>query len=163
MRARVVPAALLALCACAAHADPRPLWELGAGAAVISFPDYRGSNEQRQYLLPLPYLVYRGEVLQVDRDKVRGLLFKRDRVELDVSVNGSVPIRSSHNAARSGMPDLDPTLELGPSSNVSAKRRGGSSAARGQPIEKNAASPKAARSQRRRSIPQSRASTRTPD
>jgi len=118
MRARVVPAALLALCACAAHADPRPLWELGAGAAVISFPDYRGSNEQRQYLLPLPYLVYRGEVLQVDRDKVRGLLFKRDRVELDVSVNGSVPIRSSHNAARSGMPDLDPTLELGPSLNL---------------------------------------------
>lgn len=101
-----------------AHAEQRPLWELGAGGAVISFPDYRGSNKQRSYLLPVPYVVYRGDVLQVDRDRVRGLLFKTERVELDVSVNGSVPIRSSDNPARQGMPDLDPTLEVGPALNV---------------------------------------------
>ena len=101
-----------------AHAEQRPLWELGAGGAVISFPDYRGSNKQRSYLLPVPYVVYRGDVLQVDRDKVRGLLFKTERVELDVSVNGSVPVRSGDNPARQGMPDLDPTLEIGPSLNV---------------------------------------------
>ena len=101
---------------CLAHAEPQPLWELGAGAAVVSFPDYRGSDKQRNYLLPLPYVVYRGDVLQVDREKVRGLLFKTDRVELDISVNGSVPVRGG-NPARAGMPDLDPTLELGPSLN----------------------------------------------
>ena len=101
-----------------AHAEPRPLWELGAGGAVVSFPDYRGSNKQRSYVLPVPYVVYRGDVFQVDRDKVRGLLFKTERVELDVSVNGSVPIRSGDNPARQGMPDLDPTLELGPSLKV---------------------------------------------
>ena len=101
-----------------AHAEQRPLWELGAGGAAISFPDYRGSNKQRSYLLPVPYVVYRGDVLQVDRDKVRGVLFKTERVELDVSVNGSVPIRSGDNPARQGMPDLDPTLEIGPSLNV---------------------------------------------
>lgn len=112
----------LALCAigiwpCLAHAESLPLWELGAGAAVVSFPDYRGSDKQRTYLLPLPYIVYRGDVLQVDRDKVRGLLFKTGRVELDISVNGSVPVRSNNNQARQGMPDLDPTLEIGPSLN----------------------------------------------
>jgi outer membrane scaffolding protein for murein synthesis (MipA/OmpV family) len=101
-----------------AHADLKPLWELGAGAAVISFPDYRGSNEQRGYVLPIPYVVYRGEVFQIDRDKIRGLLFKTDRVELDLSVNGSVPVRSGDNQARRDMPNLDPTLELGPSLNV---------------------------------------------
>ena len=51
-----------------AHAEPLPLWELGAGAAVVSFPDYRGSDRQRSYLLPLPYVVYRGDVLQIDRE-----------------------------------------------------------------------------------------------
>ena len=100
-----------------AQAEPLPLWELGAGAAVVSFPDYRGSNRQRNYVLPLPYVVYRGEMLQIDRERVRGLLFKTDRMELDVSVNGSVPVHSGNNSARQGMPDLDPTLELGPSLN----------------------------------------------
>ena len=103
-------------CVDLAHAQSQPLWELGAGAAVVSFPDYRGADKQRNYLLPLPYVVYRGDVLQVDREKVRGLLFKTDRVELDLSINGSVPVRSG-NPARQGMPDLDPTLELGPSLN----------------------------------------------
>ena len=106
-----------ATCTTLAHAGEQPLWELGAGAAVVSFPDYRGSDKQRGYLLPLPYVVYRGDVLQIDREKIRGLLFKTDRVELDISVNGSVPVRDS-NPARAGMPDLDPTLELGPSLNI---------------------------------------------
>jgi MipA family protein len=116
---RIALALVLSLGICTlARADLKPLWELGAGAAVISFPDYRGSNEQRGYLLPIPYVVYRGDVFQVDRDKIRGLLFKTDRVELDMSVNGSVPVRSGDNQARRDMPNLDPTLELGPSLNV---------------------------------------------
>ncbi|CAG4883460.1 conserved exported protein of unknown function [Georgfuchsia toluolica] len=100
-----------------AHAKSLPLRELGAGAAVVSFPDYRGSDKQRNYVLPLPYVVYRGEMLQIDREKVRGLLFKTERMELDISVNGSVPVRSNNNPVRQGMPDLDPTLEIGPSLN----------------------------------------------
>jgi outer membrane scaffolding protein for murein synthesis (MipA/OmpV family) len=94
-----------------------PVWEAGAGIAVINFPDYRGSDERQTYLLPIPYIVYRGEVLKVDRQQVRGLFFKSDKVELDVSVNGSVPVKSQDNRARQGMPDLDPTLEIGPSLN----------------------------------------------
>jgi outer membrane protein len=119
MKHRLINTALMTTVACAgfAHAESLPLWELGAGAAVLSFPDYRGSDKQRGYLLPLPYVVYRGDVLKVDRESVRGLLFKTDRVELDLSINGSVPVRSG-NPARQGMPDLDPTLELGPSLNV---------------------------------------------
>lgn len=100
-----------------AHAGALPLWELGAGAAVVSFPDYRGSDRQRSYVLPFPYVVYRGDVVQIDRERVHGLLFKTERMELDVSVNGSVPVHSGNNPARQGMPDLDPTLELGPSLN----------------------------------------------
>lgn len=96
----------------------RPRWELGAGAAGLSMPDYRGSDRQRAYLLPIPYLVYRGDVLKVDREKIRGLLFKSERLELDLSLNGSVPVNSSDNAARRGMPNLDPTVEVGPQLNI---------------------------------------------
>lgn len=114
---------LAALAGVPAHAEQLPLWELGIGAAGISFPDYRGSDRQRGYLLPVPVFVYRGEVFQADRERVRGLLFKTDRVELDLSINGSVPIKSDDNAVRLGMPDLDPTLELGPSLNVTLSQQ----------------------------------------
>lgn len=102
-----------------AAAELLPLWEAGAGLAAISFPDYRGAAHRRSYLLPVPVFVYRGSVFQVDREKVRGLLFKSERAELDISINGTVPIRSEGNLVRDGMPDLDPTLEIGPSFNLS--------------------------------------------
>lgn len=102
----------------AAHADQFPLWEAGAGFAVVDLPDYRGSDQNRVFALPIPYIIYRGETLKIDRQKVRGLLYSSEIAELDLSVSGSVPVRSRDNRAREGMPDLDPTLELGPSVNV---------------------------------------------
>lgn len=109
---------LLSFCCLAtaqAQTEIRPLWEIGAGFAAIDFPVYRGADERKFYLLPVPYIAYNGETLQVNRERVRGLIFKRDAVEMDVSVNGSVPAKGA--SARQGMPDLDPTLELGPSLN----------------------------------------------
>lgn len=103
---------------CAGHARELPLWEAGAGVAAIDFPDYRGSDERHAYVLPVPYVVYRGEFLKVDREKVRGLFFKNDKAELDISLSGSVPVKSADNRARQGMPDLYPTLEIGPSLNL---------------------------------------------
>ncbi len=83
--------------------------------AGIDFPLYRGAAERRTYVLPVPYVQYRGKILQVDRDRVRGILFRRGELELDLSVNGSPPVSSSDSAARRDMPDLDPTVEFGPS------------------------------------------------
>ena len=114
---RWLAATLLAALPGMALAGQFPLWEAGAGLALINFPDYRGSDERNNYALPVPYVVYRGEVLQVDRQKVRGLFFKSDSAELDFSLNGSVPVKSDSNRARKGMPNLDPTLEAGPSLN----------------------------------------------
>lgn len=96
----------------------KPLWELGVGVALLRMPDYRGSDKSRNYLLPYPYVIYRGDIFKVDREKVSGRIFKTDNLLLDVSVFGSVPVRSSKNTARSDMPDLDPTFEIGPSLNV---------------------------------------------
>lgn len=95
------------------HADPRPLWELGLGVGAVSFMDYRGADTTHVYVLPVPYFVYRGDFLKADRNGVRGKLFDQDWIELNVSMNATTPVRA--NAARSGMPDLRPTLEIGPS------------------------------------------------
>lgn len=113
---RVAAAAILIGMAPTAFAVQAPEWEFGAGGAFIDFPHYRGSDEREVYILPMPYLIYRGEVLRIDRQRVRGMLYESETIELDVSVNGSVPV--TNNGARAGMPDLDPTLEIGPVINV---------------------------------------------
>jgi len=109
------------LCACLVslcNAEELPLWEAGLGFTGLTIPDYRGSDEQRGYFLPLPYLVYRGEILRVDRKGMYGLLFESDRVQLNISADLGVPVRSGKNSARTGMPNLDPAGQIGPSLEV---------------------------------------------
>jgi outer membrane scaffolding protein for murein synthesis (MipA/OmpV family) len=101
-----------------AVAAEKPLWEIGAGLALLQMPDYRGSDKNRLYLLPYPYFIYRGDVLRIDRERITGRLFKTDRLVLDFSFFGQAPVQSSDNDARRGMPDLDPTFETGPSLNI---------------------------------------------
>jgi len=98
--------------------EEKPLWEAGVGLALLHMPDYRGSDESRFQVLPYPYLIYRGDILSVDRERISGRIFKTDHVLLDFSLFGNVPVDSSKNNARSGMPDLDPTFEIGPSLNI---------------------------------------------
>jgi outer membrane protein len=102
----------------AAQAEELPLWEVGGGATVLRLPDYRGSEDVRNYVFPIPWVVYRGEVFRADRDGVRARLFDSERVKLHVSLGGSVPVDSDRNQARQGMEDLRPLLELGPVVNV---------------------------------------------
>ena len=96
-----------------------PLWEAGAGIGVTTLPHYRGSDQSKTWVLPVPYVVYRGESLKVDDDRrLRGLF--GEGVELEFSLNGSPPAKN--NEARRGMPDLDATLEIGPSLNIALFR-----------------------------------------
>ncbi|MHB1141162.1 MAG: MipA/OmpV family protein [Sulfuricaulis sp.] len=99
----------------AARAADLPRWELGLGLAGLTIPDYRGSDEQRGYLLPLPYVQYRGEVFQIDREGAHGKLLAAERVRLELSVAAGPLARSDDNEARRDMPDIDPTVEVGPS------------------------------------------------
>ncbi|MCX5838623.1 MAG: MipA/OmpV family protein [Deltaproteobacteria bacterium] len=98
--------------------EEKPLWELGVGLGFLQIPDYRGSSENRRYLLPYPYFVYRGDIVRVEKERISGRIFETDRLLLDISFNGSVPVKSSDNPDRRGMPDLDPTFEMGPSLNI---------------------------------------------
>ena len=97
-----------------AHAEEKPLWEVGVGATSLIFPDYRGSDQSQNHVLPIPYIVYRGEFLKADRDGIRSIFFDNDNLEVNASAGASFPVDSKNNDAREGMPDLKPTVELGP-------------------------------------------------
>ena len=92
-----------------------PTFELGLGLSAIHLPDYPGAEQNTNYLLPFPYIIYRGEKLRAGRDGIRGLLFEHKYLELDISAGGSLPVNSDDNDAREGMDDLDLSFELGPS------------------------------------------------
>lgn len=106
--------ALLALAAAAPVCAEQPLWELGLGAAGLVVPHYRGSDQNHHWLLPVPFGVYRGDILRATRDGARAVLLETERFDFDISVSANPPTRSSDNGARSGMPDLDAAAEIGP-------------------------------------------------
>jgi outer membrane protein len=109
------PAAALLAVFWAAPALPKeePLWEYGLGVGAVAFEDYRGSDTTHVYPLPVPYVLYNGKFLKADRDGVRGTLFNRDLVDLNLSFSLTTPVRNDRE--RSGMPDLRSTVEIGPS------------------------------------------------
>lgn len=109
-----VALSLLLVGARTASADQQPLWEIGLGGGALQVPDYRGSDRSRVYPYPFVLPYYRGRVLQSDERGMRGLFFESDRVKLDVSLDGSVPVASGDNPARRGMDDLGPTIQIGP-------------------------------------------------
>ncbi len=107
---------MAALCLAApVMAAVEPEWEAGVGVAMMSIPDYRGSDEGNTYLLPIPYFVYNGDWLRVDRSGAHGDLARTQGMVLDLSMNLGPPANSEKNVARAGMPDIDPTIEGGPS------------------------------------------------
>src|SRR5258708_12088869 len=115
--APLLTAAALAAAACAAaRAEPKPVWEFALGAGALVFNDYRGADTVHASPVPVPYLVYRGKFLRSDHRGLRGRLLDQERIALNLSVNGTTPVRS--DSARHGMPDLRPTLEVGPSLDV---------------------------------------------
>jgi len=95
-----------------------PLWEIGLGPSVISVPYYRGSADNNTLVLPFIYPVYRGDRLRVDNRGIRGKIFQSDRVRLDVSADANSPGKTDDIQGREGMPDLDPTIQIGPSAQI---------------------------------------------
>ena len=112
-----VLAAALTVLVPAAHAD-EPLWELGLGVGGVRLPHYRGSDQVHDLVLPVPLAIYRGKIFRATREGARAVLLDSDRFDFDVSVAASAPTRGENNRARSGMPNLAGTLELGPNLNL---------------------------------------------
>jgi len=101
-----------------AGAEMVPQWELGPGVAGLLLPDYRGSDEVRGYLLPIPYFIYRLEWLKATQTGVRSTLLDREEAEINLSLSATPPVRSKNNRARDGMNNLKPMVEFGPSLDI---------------------------------------------
>jgi len=96
-----------------------PKWEFGLGPALLSYPDYPGSKEQNNLILPFPYITYRSPDFTIDQREIKKPLYEIQNIELDLSLSGTVPVSSKDNAAREGMADLDGSAGIGPVIKVS--------------------------------------------
>ena len=90
-----------------------PLWEIGLFGGAGRLPRYRGSDEYKTYVLPLPFFVYRGKIFRANREGVKSVFWETDRFETGVSLSGNPPV-DGDNDARDGMTDLGAVAEIGP-------------------------------------------------
>ena len=94
--------------------DQLPKLELGVGLGAAFLPHYPGSDETHTLVLPFPAIVYRGEKIRSDEDGgLRGRFYYSDRFEINMSFGASLPVSSTDNDEREGMPSLDFILEFG--------------------------------------------------
>ncbi len=98
-----------------AHAreDNLPKFELGISLTALNLPHYRGSAGSTNYLLPIPYLKYRGERFEIDNG-IEGFLPISEDLILSISGNASPPVNED-SPEREGMEKLKGSFEIGPS------------------------------------------------
>lgn len=99
-----------------------PLWEAGVLSATALTPAYPGASERLGRATILPFMIYRGDVLRVDRGGVEARVVKTDEVEVDVGFSGALPASSRDVAIRDGMEDLGTLLEFGPRAKITLDR-----------------------------------------
>ncbi len=97
-----------------ADPKPQPLWELGVGLGAARSPAYIGSNETVQRILPVPYVIYRGDIFRVDQDGVGARLLRGENWLFDLGFAAGLDGNNQDLIARKGMSKLGPTFEFGP-------------------------------------------------
>ena len=92
-----------------------PLYEFGVFLGTAVLPDYPAAGQARSRTIPLPLVHYNGDLLRADDDGgTRFRFINVEKFDLDLSFGGSFPTDTGNNDARSGMPNLDWTAEVGP-------------------------------------------------
>jgi outer membrane protein len=114
----IVTTLLSAATATNAQDDGDKKWELGLGVGAVAGPDYRGSDEYRSFVSPIPYIVYRGKVIRSDREGIRGNFLRTDKYEFTLSASAAITPDADQSELRAGMPELGSTIEFGPSFNI---------------------------------------------
>ncbi len=93
----------------------QPLLELGIFGGGGLVPDYPAADRSEARALALPWLIYRGEILQSDERGLRSRLYRATDLELTLNANGALNSSSEAGSAREGMPNLEYLGEIGPS------------------------------------------------
>jgi outer membrane scaffolding protein for murein synthesis (MipA/OmpV family) len=98
----------------AAAPASEPLWEIGAVAFGLTQQAWPGASEDVRRAIALPYVLYRGPWLRIDRGAFGVRAVKKSDFELDIGFSGSLGTRSKDAPARLGMPELGTLVEFGP-------------------------------------------------
>ncbi|MBE0457529.1 MipA/OmpV family protein [Pseudoalteromonas sp. KG3] len=112
-----MPWLVLLLCLFSSMSSAASKLEIGGGVFIADIPHYLGSDQSEQYIMPVPYIRYQSDDLDVDRNSFTGYLWHNESLHLDISAGVSLAVDSEENQAREGMDDLDWVFELGPSLN----------------------------------------------
>jgi MipA family protein len=98
--------------AASATSAAEPTWEAGLALGSGWINDYPGAGQNHLRSLVAPLLLYRGPVLRIDRDGIRGRVLSEGDIELDLAASAAFDARN--NEARLGMPGLDYLFGFGP-------------------------------------------------
>ena len=90
----------------------KPLWEAGLVVGGGRVSDYPGAGQSHTRGLVAPFVVYRGPVLNVDGEGIRGRLV--DHPDFELQLTASAAFNARDNDARDGMPELDYLFGIGP-------------------------------------------------
>jgi len=99
------------------QAKTEPLWEWSLAAFSRYGNIYPGSADTQFNIIPLPIPRYRGRFLRLGEETdspIRGRVFRRDRIKLDIDFDINFGADNEDIPARTGMPELDFVLEVGP-------------------------------------------------
>jgi outer membrane protein len=88
-------------------------YKYGLGLIGIGGNQYRGSDQTKAWIFPLPYISYKTENIEIESTFFKGTLYKHGRFAFNVSVMAGLNVDSQSNNARRGMPTLDYTGEAG--------------------------------------------------
>ncbi len=97
--------------------ETEPLWEWRLATFARFGESYPASENSQFNIIPFPLPVYRGKIVRIGEDSqspIRGRLIRTDRVKLDLAFDLNFPVDSGDVEARTGMPDLDFQVEIGP-------------------------------------------------
>lgn len=95
--------------------ETESLWEVGLGGFVAVTPNYPASAEYDVNGLPIPLVIYRGDLFRLSQEEGARLVpLDTERVEIGVSADAAFGADSDDNALREGLPDLAPLVEVGP-------------------------------------------------
>lgn len=93
---------------------PDPLWEVGGVAFGLTQQAWPGASEDVRRAIALPYVLYRGPWLRIDRGALGLRAVKQAGFELDIGFSGSLGSSAKDTQARRGMPELGTLVEFGP-------------------------------------------------
>ena len=94
--------------------EEKSTFEFGVAAAALQVPAYPSSSVKNDRFFGAPWIIYRGDRLQVKEGGVELKAFQSKKLIVDVGIGAALGSDASDTPLRAGLPDLDFIFQLGP-------------------------------------------------